>query len=161
MKYSTLKELFDYVVDENDIVEPAKLIRKSDKKIAGNVTGRGYRQIRIGEIQYSAHRLIWCFHKGEYPTLDIDHIDRNKLNNRIENLREISHKENCQNIGAYKNNRHGVKGIYFNKQMNKWQSHIMSDGKRIHLGCYEVKEDAIEARKQAELKYHPYYNVYK
>ena len=81
---------------------------------------------------------------------DIDHKDRDPLNNKISNLRLATRKENCANQKIRKNNTSGVTGVLWNKSKGKWEAWI----KKVYLGCFLNKEDAIKARKEAELKYH-------
>jgi len=101
---------------------------------------------------YLAHRLAWFYVYGEFPTM-IDHIDGNRTNNKISNLRQVSSKENQCNLTIAANNTSGITGVSFSKERSKWEAKIQIDGKTIHLGRYLDKEDAILARKQGEVKY--------
>ena len=83
----------------------------------------------------------------------IDHINRNRLDNRKSNLRIVTLQENSLNQSVYKNNTSGVPGVLFNKSKNKWEASIQINRKRIYLGTFVNKEDAIKARKEAEEKY--------
>lgn len=83
-----------------------------------------------------------------------DHIDRNELNNRKYNLRECTHRENCQNRGMYSNNTSGIIGVYWVKSLQKWTVRIQIDGKNTNLGNFNNKEDAIRTRLQAEKDYY-------
>ncbi len=76
----------------------------------------------------------------------IDHIDGNKLNNNVSNLRYATHSENSQNRKLNINSSSGTKGVYFKKAINKWRAQITLDGIQIHLGYFENKEDAIQCR---------------
>ena len=76
----------------------------------------------------------------------VDHIDNNKLNNLYTNLRWATHQENRRNVVMYKNNTSGVKGVVYDKIYNKWQARTRINGKSICFGCFENKEDAIQAR---------------
>ena len=86
-------------------------------------------------------------------TETIDHINHDTLDNRKTNLRACKKKENCRNISVGKNNTSGFTGVYFREKQNKWDVSIMVDGKGIHLGRFDKKEDAIKAREDAEIKY--------
>lgn len=83
----------------------------------------------------------------------IDHINRDKKDNRKENLRVCTARENCINRGMLKNNTSGTMGVCFDKSRNKWTATIVINNKNKHLGRYENIEDAIIARLKAELKY--------
>lgn len=122
-----------------------KQIKRKDK--------RGYIEFKFvyNKKEYSlrGHSFIYYYSKGEYDiNLDIDHINGIKDDNRIENLRLISHSENMQNTKA--------KGYGYHKGIGKWQSYITVYGKKIHLGCYDLEADAIKAREEGKLKYHIY-----
>jgi hypothetical protein len=119
--------------------------------------GKVYIRIGIDGEQYSAHRLAWLHTYGEWPENVIDHIDQDSTNNRLRNLRDVTGSENSKNKKAYKNNSSGVAGIHFRNDRQKWRARIKVNGKLIHLGLFELKDDAITARKNAEVKYgfHP------
>lgn len=106
---------------------------------AGAVS-RGYVRIRIEGKYYAAHRLAWLYVYGKLPEYEIDHINRDRLDNRIENLRDVPHFENCQNQGAKKNSILGVKGV--SKVRNKYTAKISILGKIIRLGTFDTLEEA-------------------
>jgi hypothetical protein len=89
----------------------------------------------------------------------IDHINRNKKDNRLCNLRICDKSINAFNIGIKSNNTSGVTGVWFRKDTKKWVAEIKKNYKKISLGCYEKKEDAIKARKEAEIKIGGFKNV--
>ena len=117
-------------------------------EIAGNVNFRGYRSIWINGLPFLAHRLAWAMSYGEWPALDIDHINQNKSDNRICNLRHASRSENMFNRGKNKNNTSGIKGVTFCKCTGKWRAQIMVNGKTMKIGRFATKEQAAEAYKQ-------------
>ena len=96
--------------------------------------------------QYKAHRLAWFYVHGEWPDGEIDHINWVKNDNRICNLRVVTHSENMQNT------RRQDKGVTFKR--GYWRARISLNKHQIFLGHFKNKEDAIAARKAAELKYH-------
>ena len=97
------------------------------------------------------HRLIMnCMNDS---TIIIDHINRDKNDNRKDNLRMCTRAENSRNKSLSKNNKSGVTGVFFNKKINKWGSQIIIDGKSIYLGTYKDKNEAIKSRIEAEIKY--------
>jgi len=112
----------------------------------------GYRKVHFDGQIYYTHRLIWKLLYGEDP-LEIDHINGNRSDNRITNLRSVPHYENMRNTKKMSNNSSGVMGIYWLKDRSKWRASI---GREL-LGDFDKLEDAAAARKQAEKEYgyHP------
>jgi len=101
---------------------------------------------------YYYHRILWIFLKGEITEgLELDHIDHNKLNNSIENLRLVLHKENSKNKSFHIDNTCGITGV--NKHQNKWQARICVNGEEIYLGIFDNKADAYVRYKSACKKY--------
>ncbi|MFA5990454.1 MAG: AP2 domain-containing protein [Sphingomonas sp.] len=86
--------------------------------------------------------------------MDTDHINHNGLDNRRENLRVCTRSENLMNRGKLKNNTSGYKGVSWNKNSKKWQTHIRVNGKKIYLGNFKDKEEAYKAYCDASIKYH-------
>jgi len=119
-------------------------------------TGKQYVKVCFNYKMYLIHRLIWAWHGYSLePNQEIDHIDGNSLNNCIENLRAATRKQNAENRkGANKNSKSGEKGVCWHKASRRWQSHINYNGTKKHLGLYETKEDAIDARITAEKEYY-------
>lgn len=105
------------------------------------------------ENKQPMHRFVLGLGKAERYKIEVDHINRNRLDNRKSNLRIVSRQENMYNKSKYKNNKSGVKGVKWNKDRNKWQVQINYNKKRIHLGLYSDLEEAKKARLNAEEKY--------
>ena len=110
-------------------------------------------QLDIFGKKRKAHRVIWFMQYGEWPKDQIDHINGDSTDNRIENLRDVTHKENSLNRKLPCNNTSGTLGVSFDKKCKKWESYIMVNYTKISLGFFTHKEDAIAARKEAEIKY--------
>lgn len=123
--------------------------------IAGTLNEYGYIQIYfLGKI-YKAHRLAWAIQFGYFPLNDLDHIDGNRSNNKLENLREATRSENLQNTKPRINNTSGFKGVtQSSRNPNIWTAHINHSGKKWHLGSFSNPEDAYKAYCEASLKYH-------
>ena len=121
--------------------------------VAGCPDGHGYLRIMVQSRLYQAHRLAWLYMNGEWPKLNIDHINRNPSDNRASNLREVSQKQNMQNAGKYSHNTSGHPGVCWHKRISKWQASIVHNQKHIHLGYFTNIEEAIAARKAAEKLY--------
>jgi hypothetical protein len=113
--------------------------------VAGSVGGRGYRQIRVGKVLYYAHRLVWLMERGEFPPEQLDHINRNRDDNRIGNLRAVTAGENMQNTGVYKNNTSGFKGVIWDTQYGKWRAAVTYQGKQVFAGRFDTVYDAHQA----------------
>lgn len=121
--------------------------------VAGSQDGHGYLNIRVCSRKYQAHRLAWLYVYGEWPEDQLDHINRNRSDNRIANLREVTNKQNHQNRSKPSNNTSGHPGVSWYKQNSKWVAHIMHNYKLIHLGYFTDVEEAVAARKAAEKLY--------
>ena len=124
--------------------------------VAGGKTQPGYLVISFGGRLYKAHRLAWAFHYGDWPGKIVDHIDGNRLNNRIANLRDVSNSINLQNTrAARKNSLSGFLGVGWNKKSRKWRAQICIDGKAVALGYFDAPEEAHAAYLAAKRKHHP------
>jgi len=100
-----------------------------------------------------AHRVSWFLYYGEWPDSYIDHIDGNRTNNRITNLRLATREENARNAKIYRTNTSGKSGVAWCKRDKIWNASISIKGVRTHLGNFKRKEDAIKCREDAEKKY--------
>ena len=140
------------------IYQDGQLIWKINKPPAkiGTVIGSnhndGYLHSRIDRRIYLLHRLIFLYHKGFLPEF-IDHIDGNRRNNKIGNLREATRSQNISNSKLKNNNTSGFKGVSWNKSVNKWVAGIRFNRKKIHLGCFHNKQDAYAVYCEAAKKY--------
>lgn len=124
---------------------------------AGSIDTRGYLQIKVHGRFIFAHRLAWALEHGAEPDSDIDHIDRNPLNNAIANLRLCTHAENHQNTGLRSDNSSGVTGVSYVKNSGKWLAYINRDGRRVRLGLFENFDDAVAARLKAKAEIHSFH----
>ena len=108
----------------------------------GNMNG--YTSLSVNYKKMTYHRIVWILHYGEIPKkMVIDHIDGNKTNSRIENLRLVTHRENCQNFPQHRNGK--LAGCYYHKPSKKWRAHAMVEGKQCHLGYFRTMEEAHQA----------------
>jgi hypothetical protein len=127
----------------------------------GNTAGylkknKGYVYIEVDGKSYSAHRLAWFYVTGEMPKNQIDHINRNKSDNRFQNLREATSGQNRANSKT--NNMHGLKGVRRLPWMKDgdrcWQTQITHQKKVLYIGCFHTKEEAHQAYCEAAKKLH-------
>jgi len=149
-----LNELFNYDPDTGLFTWKKTL---SNRAVAGSIAGslqsQGYIYISINGKKYSAHRLAYKVFHGSDPVDQIDHIDMDKSNNRIANLRDATNTQNSGNTGPYKTNTSGIKGVYWVSGRKKWRARIMCNGKKIDLGYYQIKEEAALAYEKAAKEY--------
>jgi len=111
-----------------------------------------------GKKSIKQHRYIWEKANGPIPDgMQIDHINGKRDDNRLSNLRVVSHRENAQNAKLHIHNKSGVTGVRWNKQRGKWHSQIQASGKQITLGRYDDWFEAVCARMSANNRYgfHP------
>jgi len=103
----------------------------------------GYRQIRIDNAGYLAHRLAWLLVTGEWPAGDIDHIDSNRENNAFRNLRCVSPRTNSENMRrATKRSTTGLLGVVHDRKRRGFKATICTNGRRIHIGTFSTPDAA-------------------
>jgi len=148
-KQEEIKKLFKYKNGE------LCRIKHKNIKIQTRATPENkYRSITINKISYPAHRLIYIYHYGDIPkNMEIDHIDHNKSNNKIKNLRLVSPSGNQRNKSACRNSKSGVMGVRYDKISNKWRVVINIGGKQKYIGSYKNVKEAIAVRKHENIKY--------
>ena len=151
MSIEELKEYFKY--------EPAtgKLFwnkRPSNRIVIGSEVGnyndQGYRVCRFKGKVLRVHRIVWAVANGEHPAEFIDHINGDKGDNRLANLRVVSNAENLQNT---KNS----KGYTYHRKLNKWMAKIVVNKKHKYLGVFNTEHEAHEAYLKAKEELHPFY----
>lgn len=127
--------------------------RFSSKEAFSTVTTGGYLQGRLLYRKVQAHVIAWFLHYGNWPDCEIDHINHNRMDNRISNLREVTSSANKRNSTKRRDNISGVVGVFWHKVSGKWCAFISADNSRMHLGLFDRLEDAVSARKSAEGRY--------
>ena len=141
-----VRELFDYR-DDGALI--SKMPRRGTK--VGSVVGsisRGYLIAAVDYKLYKVHRLVFLWHYGYLP-VEIDHIDLDRKNNRIENLRPATSAGNKRNQGISRNNTSGFKGVSYEKRRDKWAAQITVDRQHIFLGYYATLDAAALAYAKA------------
>ena len=126
--------------------------RFANKEAFTAINGHGYKAGSICNNRITAHRLIWFLVHGEMPD-NIDHINGNKLDNRIKNLRNVTKSINGKNLGISTRNKSGYIGVRFNQSRNRWEADIRVGGHLKFLGRYKELSDALLARRAAEKAY--------
>lgn len=151
-----LLELFDYDACGALTWRVSTSNRIKVGSIAGTLRygGNGkYIVIGVDGVQLYAHRLIFLWHHGWCPEV-VDHVDMNRLNNRIENLRAASKSANGMNRGAQANNTSGYKGVTYCRDRKKWVAQITAEGAHRNLGRFDTAEDAAEVYRRASEELH-------
>lgn len=119
--------------------------------VAGRVWNRGYRVIVIQETEFPAHRLVWFIHHGCWPSQLIDHINGDRCDNRLANLREATHSQNQANKAWMPNNTSGFKGVSAGSG-GKFRAQIHIAGKQHYLGTFKTGQEAHAAYCEAAAK---------
>ena len=149
-----LQHLFTYDAINGLLIRNFK-VGKAEAGTSSSAKDRdGYHVVGIDSKLYRTHRVIWMYVHGSFPEGYLDHINRIKIDNRIENLREVSKAQSRENIGVSHNNKSGMKGVWMHKQTKKWCASIGYKKKNIHLGSFTSIEDAYQAYKKAAATYH-------
>lgn len=151
--YQMLKSLLYYSEEEG------VFYWKKTGKIAGTLLKDGRIQIQLKGKLYKAHRLAWLYVHGRWPSDQIDHINRNPSDNRIDNLREATQSQNQQNqVNAKSHNKSRLLGASLDKERGTYASYLSVDGKRIFLGRFLLAEEAHSAYLEAKSVYHDFYS---
>lgn len=146
-----LKALFDYDPDTGVF---RWAVNKGPAK-AGSVAGYqhhlGYICIRVDGVKHQAHRLAVLYMTGKWPGHDVDHVNHIRNDNRWSNLRPATRSENARNASRYATNSTGQHGVSWRARDGKWLARITVYGESIYLGMHDTFEDAVAARKLAEV----------
>jgi hypothetical protein len=152
-----LHELFSYRQDGNLV--RIKSVRGKDNivgKVIGHLDATGYMHTKVNGRFFRLHRLIYLYHHGYLPE-QVDHINRNCLDNRIENLRPANTQQNSSNRKIFTSNTSGCKGVYWHKINKKWFVYVDVDKKRKNIGYFDDLELADLVAIEARDKYHGAY----
>ena len=135
----TLREYFSY--DSRGLFIRLKRSGQTGKvgaEARGHKHSGGYRYLGFQGIQFRLHRLVWQFHYGNCPN-ELDHINRNKDDNRLENLRAATLSQNHFNVGLRRDNSSGTKGLRFEQAKKLWHGRVWINGKRVSTGRSKSK----------------------
>ena len=144
LKYDPVTGIFTWLVSRG---------RVKAGDVAGVVDTHGYRKIRVYGKSYRASRLAELYVMGKWPEDIIDHKNRQKDDDRWDNLRPATYSQNGMNTGIRVDSSSGIKGVDWHKHKKKWRACIGFDNRHIHLGLFDDLQDAIKARQLAEIKY--------
>lgn len=146
LQYEPSTGVFTYLIDRGAMKAGA---------VAGTTNGHGYRQIVIDKSFYRACRLAFLYMTGAFPFGQVDHINRNRADDRWCNLRAVTPAENQQNcLPLRKNNKSGFKGVSWCTKRARWQAHIQANGSQKNLGVFKTVEEAVAAYRAAEKVLH-------
>lgn len=151
-----LNEILELDTESYQFVNKIDRGRYKKGDLSGYALG-GYTYITIGRKAYPAHKLIWWLFNNSYPTCDIDHIDMDRRNNNINNLRTATRSQNMMNIRPHRDGASGIKNVSFRSDTNKWGVRVSVDGKYKSFGSYDNKELAELVAEEARNKYHGEY----
>ncbi|MGL9722000.1 HNH endonuclease [Symbiopectobacterium sp.] len=146
LNYDPIEGVFTWAV------KPNRRIRIGDT--AGTLHKHGYVYITINKKLYRAHRLAWFFFFGRWPEKEIDHINGVKNDNRISNLREATSSQNHQNEKIPKNNKSGVKGVFWSKKRKRYCAKCMVNRRGFYIGSFVDVPEAEEAVRNFRITHH-------
>lgn len=154
ISFERASELLSYNPETGDLRWNVSGHKRLKGKVAGHQRkGKGYVIVGADLHHYYAHRIAWLLATGEWPSEFIDHIDGDPTNNRFSNLRAVSSAGNAQNMSLSSRNKSGILGVHFNTHVGRWTAQIRLGAKAVHLGFFDTKEEAAEARKLASERY--------
>lgn len=147
-----LQEKLQYFKNKGYTYDPETgIIINNFGELINNKSSHGYIRVRYNKIHTYAHQFAWYMYYNEIPKL-IDHINRDKTDNKISNLRKSTKQQNSFNNNA--------KGYYYNKKSKKYESSIGYNYKKIHLGYFNTSEEARQAYLDAKKIYHTFKMVF-
>lgn len=149
-----LKEMVIYDIYTGEFINKKKRGRIPEGKVLGYPNNNGYLLITLDNCTYLAHRLAVLYVTGKWPTGVLDHINRDRKDNRWCNIRLCSKEENNRNRSLSRNNTSGATGVVFEKRVGIWQARIDVNGNRILLGRFKEFELAELVASEARAKYH-------
>ncbi len=162
---AVVRQLIDYTAQTGEIMWKARdaslfpderAAKVWNTRYAGKPCGvksNGYLLISVFKKRIMAHRLVWLLAYGEWPSHDVDHINGNRDDNRLENLRAVTRAENLKNRAVGCRNKSGTMGVDWFSPAKLWRARVYENGKEVSLGYFQTKELAVQARLEAEANY--------
>ena len=154
-----LKSMIVYEKETGRFIRTANANRVLVKtKNAGSTNANGYVYISVNCKKYLAHRLAFLYVTGSFPVDFVDHVNGNRADNRWENLRDVTHSQNMQNVGRAQinNTSGGFLGVSFRKRFQRYEAEITVNGKSKYLGRFKTAEDAHKVYMDAKQRFHPF-----
>ena len=161
MNSDFLKNFFCYDPESGVFTRRKKWGRQNVGDPVGSISPQGYVQVGVGGRTYGAHRLAWLYVTGSFPDGEIDHINRNRSDNRFKNLRAVTRSENLMNTIAKQTSKSGVKGVSLRslrkgkRPKKMWRADFSFNKKRFYLGNFYTLEAASEAIEKKRLELMP------
>lgn len=149
-RFEWLPRRLDYFKDRDSRICATWNSRYAGKS-AGHLKSNGYVTIAVLSVSFKAHRLAWVFEYGEWPTIGLDHINLDRADNRICNLRLATDSQNQANTAARIDNTSGQKGVCWNTRDRRWVVQIQVRGRGIRVGNFKNLEDAVAAYRKAAI----------
>jgi hypothetical protein len=138
-----LRKRYVYDPESGIFTRRVQAYRWSAGSVAGSIhKGHGYVVLTIDRRKYQAHRVAWLYMTGRWPSADIDHVNLCRTDNRWSNLRAATRQQNCFNRPARRDSGSGLKGVTFNKRLQKWVASICANRQQRHIGCFTTPEAA-------------------
>lgn len=137
---------FHFIYDNGKLISRFSRRSFESGRVCGTITKKGYISVAVDSKPYLAHRVVWSYFNGTPRSETIDHVNGNRSDNRIDNLREATFQQNTRN-------RKNASGVTYVAKAKKWQAQITVGGKTKYLGLFAKKSEALSARREAEIKY--------
>lgn len=154
ISHERLKELVDYDAEKGVFTWKVTRCTRAQVGMRAGSNTKGYWRLCLDGTVYMAHRVAWFYCYGEMPDLEVDHINGDPSDNRIENLRVSSTSQNIMNSKLNSRNTSGIKGVSWFKPQRKWSGYVTLNYKQHHAGYFTTKEDAGHAVKLLREKLH-------
>lgn len=149
-----VRELLDYCPDTGQFTWKIHVANRKAGTAAGSRHNEGYVSIKVDGKQFLAHRLAWLHVHGSWPSTKLDHKNRNRADNRLENLRPASNNQNSYNAATPRTNTSGTKGVHWHAPYGKWVARVRAEGREIFLGAFKDKADAVKIVEAARNEFH-------
>ena len=151
-----VRELFEYDSDSGVLSWKVAVGKAKTGKQAGCLVPDGYVKVGISGCIYAIHRVIWLYVHGHWPRHDIDHLNGDRADNRLANLRDVTRSVNSQNLKrARVTSKSGLLGVSRHKGRKTFQAQIKTSGRSRHIGSYSTPEEAHSAYLDAKREEHP------